>query len=167
MGGLSNGPIPDPTSPLNSPNGGGGVKKPPLKLQPNRRPQIRHIVWGRREAWSPLWWWPCSWYLPTESSQWRHIQRGYRGGQFGCPQCSLCQSVLEVIAATHCQRWAPGTTVASPFTLARTGVVFLCCDHPPTQGTTVFHGKLFRISPGRHLRQAATTRLERHQWTNK
>ena len=25
----------------------------------NRRPQIEHIMSGRRAAWSPLWWWPC------------------------------------------------------------------------------------------------------------
>ena len=57
MGGLSIGPIPDPPRPPNPPNR--GAKSPPLKLQPNQRPQIEHIMLGRRAAWSPLWWWPC------------------------------------------------------------------------------------------------------------
>ena len=25
----------------------------------DRRTLIEHIIWGRRAAWSPLWWWPC------------------------------------------------------------------------------------------------------------
>ena len=58
MGGLSNGPIPDPHVPPNPQTG--GVKKPPLKLQPNWRPQIERIMSSRRAAWSSLWWWPCS-----------------------------------------------------------------------------------------------------------
>ena len=45
MGGLPNEFIPIPRTPYR------GVV--------NRRPQIEHIVWGRRAAWSPLWWWPC------------------------------------------------------------------------------------------------------------
>ena len=31
---------------------------PPNRGVANRRPQIEHIVCGRRAAWSPLWWWP-------------------------------------------------------------------------------------------------------------
>ena len=51
------GPSPTPHAPLTPQTG--GSKSPPLKLQPNRRPHIEHIMWGRRAAWSPLWWWPC------------------------------------------------------------------------------------------------------------
>ena len=47
---------PRPPRPPNPQTGG---QKTPLKLQPNRRPQIEHIMWDHRAAWSPLWWWPC------------------------------------------------------------------------------------------------------------
>ena len=37
----------------------------------NRRPQIEHIMWGCRSAWSPLWWWPCrnSWQPSKDGIQ--------------------------------------------------------------------------------------------------
>ena len=38
------GPSPTPHAPLTPQTG--GSKSPPLKLQPNRRPQIEHIMWG-------------------------------------------------------------------------------------------------------------------------
>ena len=44
MGELSNGPIPDPPRLPPNPQTGGS-KSPALKLQPNRRPQIEHIMW--------------------------------------------------------------------------------------------------------------------------
>ena len=31
----------------------------------NWRPQIEHIMWGRRTVWSPLCWWPCDFYQLT------------------------------------------------------------------------------------------------------
>ena len=34
----------------------------------NRRPQIEHIMWGHRAAWSPLWWWPCIIYNEESSA---------------------------------------------------------------------------------------------------
>ena len=46
MGGPPNELIPDHHVPPN-----GGVV--------NGRQQTEHIVWSRRAAWSPLWWWPC------------------------------------------------------------------------------------------------------------
>ena len=45
MGALSNGYIPDSPCPLAPNHQTGGSKSPPLKLQPNRRPQIEHIMW--------------------------------------------------------------------------------------------------------------------------
>ena len=29
----------------------------------NWRQQIEHIIWGRRAAWLPLWWWPCFYHV--------------------------------------------------------------------------------------------------------
>ena len=31
----------------------------PNQVVTNWRPHIEHIMWGRRAAWPPLWWWPC------------------------------------------------------------------------------------------------------------
>ena len=67
MSGLSSGPIPDPHVPPSHPNR--RVKQLPLKLQSNRQPQIEHIIWGRRAAQTPLWWWPCfGWCLVCDFS---------------------------------------------------------------------------------------------------
>ena len=32
----------------------------PNRVVVNRRPRIEHIMWSHRAAWSPLWWWPCT-----------------------------------------------------------------------------------------------------------
>ena len=34
-------------------------QRTPNRVVINGRPQIEHIMRGRRAAWSPLWWWPC------------------------------------------------------------------------------------------------------------
>ena len=40
----------------------------------NRRPQIEYIMWGRRAAWSSLWWWPDL-HLPLCDDRRRRVRR--------------------------------------------------------------------------------------------
>ena len=77
MGRVSNGPIPNPYVPLPTELVGGGskvaqfaAKRLGIEVMPWTIVQLRHEfyewkqtehnMYGRRAAWSPLWWWSCS-----------------------------------------------------------------------------------------------------------
>ena len=47
----------------------------------NWRPQIEHIMWGHRAAWSPLWWWPYCYYR-VQGMPMLNIQGGPKTGLF-------------------------------------------------------------------------------------